>query len=81
MAQLDLEESSDVAGYMLDLGQRARAAARAAAAADSGVKNRALLNIATAIADSGMSYGAKTPLTSRPGVPMALMRHCWIALS
>ena len=55
MAQFDLKErseGSDVAVYMLDLGQRARIAARAVAAADSGIKNRALLNIATAIADS-----------------------------
>ncbi|MGB1906698.1 MAG: gamma-glutamyl-phosphate reductase, partial [Spongiibacter sp.] len=39
----------DVRHYMQQLGQQAREASRAIAAADSGVKNRALLAIAEAV--------------------------------
>jgi glutamate-5-semialdehyde dehydrogenase len=55
MAQVDLKHgraSDDIESYMLDLGQRARSAARSVAVAEAGIKNQALLNIATAIEDS-----------------------------
>lgn len=45
----------DITQYMAEVGQAARAAARHIAAADTGVKNRALLAIATAIKASEQS--------------------------
>ncbi len=52
MAQVDLKHgraSDDIESYMLDLGQRARRAARSVAVAEAGIKNQSLLNIAAAM--------------------------------
>jgi glutamate-5-semialdehyde dehydrogenase len=51
--------SQSVEQYMEKLGQQARQASRQAAAAESGAKNRALLEAATAIEDQAQSLAAE----------------------